>query len=113
MNGVLDVYEEFFTNLIEPPIVQHLKKNSHSCLICRQERTRDNSYSKSDRLRTEYIILEYLEHLNIYGYSKNLAKIFIKSVRDSGILCKKVKGFWEFKKHETEFVFVIEHSVEL
>ena len=111
MDGLLDVYEEFFTNLIEAT-VQHLKKNSHTCLICRQEHIRDGSYGKTDKFRTENIILEYLEHLNVCGYSGNLAKIFIKSVRDSGILCKKVKGFWEFKKHETESVFVIEHSVE-
>ena len=41
-----------------------------------------------------------------------LQKIFIKSVRDSGVLCKKVKGVWEFKEHETEPVFVFEHSVQ-
>ena len=110
MNGVLDVYEKYFANLNEP-VVQHLKKNLHTCLICREEYVRDGSYGKTDKLRTENITLEYLEHLNVFGYGNHLTKIFIKSVRDSGILCKKVKGFWEFKEHETEPVFVFEHSV--
>ena len=111
MEGVLDVYEEFFTKLVEPTIY-YIKKSIHTCLICRQEHNTDGSYSKSDRFLTENIILEYLEHLQVYGYSKNLAKIFINSVRDSGILCRKVKGLWEFKEHPTEYIFIIEHSVE-
>ena len=111
MNGVLDVYEKYFANL-KQPVVQHLKKNLHNCLICREEYIRDASYGKTDKLRTEIITLEYLEHLNVFGYGEHLAKIFIKSVRDSGILCKKVKSFWEFKEHETEPVFVFEHSVQ-
>ena len=88
-------------------------KKIHSCLICRQEHQKDGSFGKSDRECTKKNVLEYLEHLKIFGYSKNLAKIFIKSVRDAGVLCKKVKGFWEFKEHETEYVFIVEHCLEL
>ena len=112
MEGVVDVYEEFFTKLVEPN-VYYIKKNTHTCLICRQEHNRDGSYGKSDRACTENNIFQYLEqHLKIFGYSKNLAKIFIKSVRDSGILSRNVKGWWEFKEHNTEYIFVIEHCLE-
>ena len=52
MEGVLDVYEEHFTNLTEPNI-HYIKKNTHSCLICRQEHQRDGSFGKSDRECTE------------------------------------------------------------
>ena len=111
MNGVLDVYEKVFSSLNEP-VVQHWKKNLHTCLICRQEYVLDNSYGKTDKLRTEIITLEYLKHLSVFGYGNHLTEIFIKSVRDSGVLCKKVNGYWEFKKHETEPVFVFEHCVQ-
>ena len=111
MNGVLDVYEKYFENL-KNPIVQHSKKNLHTCLICREDFVRDGSYGKIDKLRTEIVTLQYLEHLMIFGYGNHLTKIFIKSVRDSGVLCKKVKGVWEFKEHKTEPVFVFEHSVQ-
>ena len=111
MNGVLDVYEKYFLNLNEP-VVQHLKKSLHTCLICRQEYVRDKSYGKTDKHRTEIITLEYLEHLSVFGYGNHLTKIFIESVRDSGILCKRVNGFWEFKEHESEPVFVFEHCIQ-
>lgn len=111
MNGVLDVYEKYFANLNEP-VVQHFKKNLHTCLICDGDFVRDKSYGKFDKLRSEIITLRYLEHLKIFGYGNHLAEIFIKSVRDTGVICKKVKGLWEFKEHENEPVFVFEHSVQ-
>ena len=111
MEGIVDVYEEYFINLVESK-VDLLKKNSHTCLICRLEPNRDGSYGKSDRLSTEKIVVEYLEHLKVFGFTNNLARLFIKSVRDSGVLCRKVKGFWEFKEHETAYVFIIEHCLD-
>ena len=111
MEGVVDVYEEFFKLGWTKCLLY--KKNTHTCLICRQEHNRDGSYGKSDRACTENNIFQYLEqHLKLFGYSKNLAKIFIKSVRDSGILSWNVKGWWEFKEHNTEYIFVIEHCLE-
>ena len=110
MEGLLDVYEEFFTKLTEPNIY-YIKKSTHSCLICRQEHKEDGTFGKFDRHSTNKNILEYLEHLKIYGYSKNIAKNFIKSVRDSGILCRNVKGQWEFKEHDTEYIFIVEHCL--
>lgn len=111
MEGVLDVYEEFFKNLTEPS-VYYIKKTTHTCLICRQEHEENGTFGKFDRSSTNKNILEYLEHIKIYAYSKNLANIFIKSVRDSGILCQSVKGQWEFKEHDTEYIFTIEHCLE-
>ena len=111
MEGIVDVYEQYFINLVKPKI-QFFKKNTHTCLICRLEENRGGSCGKSDRISTEKNIVEYLEHLKVFGSSNNLAKVFIKSVRDSGILCKKVKGYWEFKEHETDYVFIIEHCLE-
>ena len=113
MEGIVDVYEEYFTNLVEPPKVPFSKKNGHTCLICRHEPNRNGSYGKSDRTATEKIIVEYLEHLKLFGFSDNLAKIFINSIRDSGILCRKVKGFWEFKEDEKVYVFIIEHCLDI
>ena len=72
----------------------------------------NGSYGKSDRKTTEKNVIEYLEHLRIFAISNDFAKVFIKLVRDSGILCKKVKGCWEFKEHNTEFVFIIEHCLD-
>ena len=81
-------------------------------MICTLEPGRKALYVKSDRTSTEKIIVEYLEHLKVFGFPNNLAQIFISSVKDSGILCKKVKGYWEFKEHETEYVFIIEHCLD-
>ena len=111
MEGIVDVYEQYFINLVEPKI-EFFKKNSHTCLICRLESNRGGSYGKSDRTSTEKNIVEYLEHLKVFGFSNNLAKVFIKSIRDSGILCRKVKGYWEFKERETNYVFIIEHCLD-
>ena len=81
-------------------------------MVCRLEPNKDGSYGKSDRTSTEKIIVEYLEHLKVFGFSNNLARVFINSIRDSGILCGKVKGYWEFKEHETDYVFIIEHCLD-
>ena len=112
MEGVVDVYEEYFINLVEPPKVDFFKKNRHTCLICRLEPSKDGSYGKFDRASTEKIIVEYLEHLKVFDFSNNLARVFINSIKDSGILCGKVKGYWEFKEHETDYVFIIEHCLD-
>ena len=135
MEGIVDVYEDYFLNLVESPKAHFSgkyeqtcsvcklepidspkfnfsKKDRHSCLICRLEPIRDDSYGKSDRASTEKNIVEYLEHLKVFGFPSNLARIFIKLIRDSGILCKKVKGYWEFKGHETAYVYVIEHCLD-
>ena len=53
-----------------------------------------------------------MEHLKVFGFASNLANVFIDSVRDSGVLCNKVHGFWEFKEHEIQYVFIIEHSLD-
>ena len=111
MEGIVDVYEQYFINLPKPKL-QFFKKNRHTCLICRKEPTKAGSYGKFDRTSTEKIIIEYLEHLKVIGFSNNLAKVFINSIRDSGILCGKVKGYWEFKEHETDYVFIIEHCLD-
>ena len=111
MEGIVDVYEEYFMRVVEPKI-HFFKKNRHTCLICRQELIKDGSYGKSDRTSTEKIIVEYLEHLKVFGFSNDIARVFINSIRNSGILCGKVKGYWEFKEHETDYVFIIEHCLD-
>lgn len=88
-------------------------KKTHTCLICKLEPKRNGSYGKTNRPITQKIILDYLAHLKVCGISNKLVQIFIGSVRDSGILCKKVKGYWEFQEHESEFVFIIEHCLDL
>ena len=110
MEGIINVYEQYFLNLVEPKL-DFFKQSSHNCLICRLDLQRNGSYGKSKRKKTKEIIIEYLEHMKVFGFSNDYAKIFINSVRDSGILCEKVKGYWEFKEHETEYVFIIEHCL--
>ena len=112
MEGIVDVYEEYFINLVEPKIDFVKKNRRHTCLVCRLEPNRNGSYGKSDRTSTEKNIIEYLEHLKVFGFSNDLALVFINSIKDSGILCEKVKGYWEFKEHETEYVFIIEHCLD-
>ena len=111
MNGIVDVYEQYFTNIDESKF-HYFKKNTHTCLICGKEPMKDGSYGRYNRQSIEKIIIEYLEHLKLFGFLSNLAKIFINSVRDSGILCKKVRGYWEFKEHEKDYVFIIEHCLD-
>ena len=70
MEGIVDLYEEYFTNLVESK-VHFFKKNRHTCLICRLELNKDGSYGKFNRTFTEKIIVEYLEHLKVFGFSNN------------------------------------------
>ena len=79
MEGIVDVYEDYFLNLgklskahfsgkneqtcsvcklepIETPKVHFSKKDRHSCLICRAEDIRDGSYGKSDTESTEKLL---------------------------------------------------------
>ena len=111
MEGIVDVYQEYFMNLEENSKINFFKKDNHSCLICREE-PENGSYGKFDKYSIEKIIIEYLEHLKIFGYCNNLARLFINSIRDTGVLCKNVKGWWEFKEHSTAYVFIIEHSLD-
>ena len=111
MEGIVDVYEEYFTNLVEPKVQFFKKYRKHTCLICKPEPLRD-AYGKFDRTSTEKIIIEYLEHLKVFAVSNDLALVFINSIKDSGILCEKVKGYWEFKEDETNYVFIIEHCLD-
>ena len=114
MEGIVDVYEQYFINLVEPPKLDYFKLNTHTCFICREEiRKDDSSYGKFDKYSTEKNIIEYLEHLKNFDFSKKTAQVFINSIRDSGILCKKVKGYWEFKEDEKYYVFVLEHCLNL
>ena len=110
MEGILDVYEHYFMSL-ENSKVEFFKRRTHKCLVCSEE-PKNGSYGKNDKWTTEKIIIGYLEHLKVFGFASNLANVFIDSVRDSGVLCNKVRGFWEFKEHEIQYVFIIEHSLD-
>ena len=110
MEGILDVYEEYFANEDEVKI-DLSKRRNHECIVCNNE-PKNGSYGKDDKCGTAKIIVGYLEHLKVFGFSSKLANLFIDSVRDSGVLCKKVEGFWEFKEHETAYVHIIEHSLD-
>ena len=110
MEGIVDVYEQYFANVNEVK-PDFSKRRNHECLVCNEE-PKNGSYGKNDRCSTARIIVGYLEHLKVFGFSSKYANLFINSVRDSGILCNKVQGFWEFKKHETAYVFIVEHSVD-
>ena len=104
MNGIIDVYENHFNNLVSFQFDLQ-KRNRHDCLICSTDIT-EGIYP---RKFIEEFIINYLEHLKVFGYSIKLCKIFIKSVRENGILCLQVKGQWLIKKHDKHEVFVIEH----
>ena len=110
MEGIVDVYEQYFMNVDEIKI-DLAKRRSHNCLVCNEE-PKNGSYGKNDRCSTAKIIVGYLEHLKVFGFSSKLANLFIDSVRDSGILCNKVQGFGELKEHETAYIFIIEHSLD-
>ena len=110
MEGIVDVYEQYFMN-VDDLKIELLKRRNHTCIVCSDEPI-NSSYGKNNKDSTKKIIIGYLEHLKVFGFSSNLAMLFINSVRDSGILCNRVQGFWEFKEHETQYVFIIEHSLD-
>ena len=110
MEGIVDVYKQYFANINEIKI-DLFKRRNHECKVCIEE-SKNGSYGKSDKWGIEKIIVGYLEHLKVFGFSSKLAMLFIDSVRDSGVLCNKVQGFWEFKEHQTAYVFINEHSLD-
>ena len=83
MEGILDVYEHYFMNL-ENSKVEFFKRRTHKCIVCSEE-PKNSSCGKNDKYSTEKIIIEYLEHLKVFGFLSNLANLFIDSVRDSGV----------------------------
>ena len=111
MEGIVDVYEQHFTFATMKTDYSNI--NRHSCLICRTKSTEKVfSYGRFDRETSEKNIIEYLQHLKIFGFSKKLTLIFTNSIRESGILCKKVHGWWEFKEDQKYSVFIIEHCLK-
>ena len=111
MEGIVDVYEQYFMNEDDLKVIDLSKRRNHSCLVCSTE-PKNGSYGKNDRFDITKVVVGYLEHLKVFGFSSKLALLFIDSVRDSGALCNKVKGFWELKEHKTSYVFILEHSTE-
>ena len=110
MNGIVDVYEHYFNNLMSFQF-DFNKRKLHSCLVCASDLTDGNSYQIYSREKTEKFIINYLEHLKIFGYSVKSVEIFIRSIRDNGILSENVKGYWKIKKHDQHEIIVIEHYI--
>ena len=108
MNGIINVYEKYFCDLISFQFDLH-KRKQHSCLVCTTIITDNSTYGIYSRESIEKFIINYLEHLKVFGYCLKLAEIFIASIRDNGILSSKVKGYWEIKKHHIHEVIIIEH----
>ena len=107
MNGIIDVYEHYFNNLISFQF-DFNKRKQHSCLVCTNDFS-DGHCEICSREQTEKFIINYLEHLKIFGYSIKSVEIFIRSVRDNGILSSNVKGNWKIQKHTVHEIIVIEH----
>ena len=108
MNGIVDAYEYYFANL-NTFHFDYNKRKYHNCLACTDKL--DENYQICSREKTEKFIINYLEHLKVFGYSIKTADIFISSIRDNGILSPNVKGFWKLRKHNTHEVMVIEHVI--
>ena len=109
MNGIIDTYEFYFSNLTSFHF-DFNKRKRHDCLVCSGQLS-DELYQICSREKTEKFIINYLEHLKVFGYSIKSAEIFISSVREGGILSSGVKGFWKLKKHSIHEVMVTEHVV--
>ena len=109
MNGIIDAYEYYFSNLSSFQF-DFNKRKHHNCLVCTNQLSGE-FYQICSREKTEKFIINYLEHLKVFGYSIKSADIFISSIRDNGILSTNVKGFWKLKKHCTHEVIVIEHVI--
>ena len=110
MNGIIDVYEHYFSNLISFQFNLH-KRKQHTCLVCTTNLSDTRIYGVYSRNSTEKFIINYLEHLKVFGYSIKLTEIFIDSVRQNGILSLNVKGHWKIKKHNVHEIVIIEHCV--
>ena len=110
MNGIVDIYEHYFNNLISFQF-NFNKRKQHSCLVCTSDLSDGDTCEICSREQTEKFIINYLEHLKIFGYSIKSVEIFIRSVRDNGILSLNVKGNWKIKKHNVHEIIVIEHYV--
>ena len=108
MNGIIDVYEHYFSNLFSFQFDLH-KRKQHSCLVCTSNLSDNGTYGVYSRKLIEKFIINYLEHLKVFGYSIKLAEIFIGSVRENGILSLNVKGHWKIKKHGIHEIVIIEH----
>lgn len=104
MNGIIDVYEDYFNNSVSFQFNLQ-KRNEHKCLIC----TTDVVEGIYSREFTQKFIIGYLEHLKVFGYSITLCRVFIDSIKQNGILCSKVKGKWLIKKHDIHQVFIVKH----
>ena len=107
MNGIIDVYEFYFSNLMTFNF-DLFKRKQHNCAVC-SDIVSETRYQIYSREKTEKFIVEYLEHLKIFGFSVKTADLFISSVRENGILSQNVKGFWRIKKHGKYELYVIEH----
>ena len=112
MNRLIDVYEHYFNDLISFWFDLH-KRKQHTCLVCTNNLSDNNgTYGVYSREVTEKFIIDYLEHLKVFGYCIKLAEIFISSIRDNGILSSNVKGYWKIKKHDVHEIIIIEHCTD-
>ena len=107
MNGIIDVYEFYFSNLMTFHF-DLFKRKQHNCTVC-SDAVSENKCQIYSREKTEKFIVEYLEHLKIFGFSVKTADLFIASVRENGILSQNVKGFWKIRKDYKYELYVIEH----
>ena len=70
MNGIVDVYEFYFGNLMTFHF-DFNKKKQHNCADC-ADVISDTKFQIYSREKTEKFIVEYLEHLkNIWFLGKN------------------------------------------
>ena len=109
MNGIVDVYEHYFNNLISFHF-DFNKRRQHTCLACTNDFI-DGYYKILSREQTEKFILNYFEHLKVFGYSIKSVDVFIRSIHNNGILSPKVKGEWKLKKDSVHEICVIEHYI--
>ena len=107
MNAIVDVYEFYFTNLMTFHF-DLFKRKQHDCAVC-SENVSDIKCQIYSREKTEKFIIEYLEHLKIFGFSVKTADLFIDCIRKNGILSPNVKGFWKIRKDYKYELYVIEH----
>ena len=110
MNGIIDTYEYYFSNKLVTSDFDYNKRKYHSCLVC-TKKISDKNYQICSREKTEIFIINYLEHLKVFGFPIKFVDIFISSIRNNGILCSNVKGFWKIKKHDVHQVMIIEHVI--